>query len=309
MAKINKNKNNYQSDTETSKNYKEIDLLQNLNFAVSCTDIKLTKNKNFLISSGTYKPSVKIHDLNNLSFHLERNLDCEIIKIQPLEDNHQKLALLRTDKRIEFHAKYGKHETTNIDFFPRDIIFNRNTSELFIIGKKILPLNLEDGRFETPIDIEAESIDINPKHPLIGCTNSESLFFIDNRTKTHIKSLSYTNPTNIQFSNNGINFIISTDNKIIEHDLRSTNPLNELTHNNITNIKYHNNKIISTSKETINLYNNHELELQITDKNINKIENIEGIIAVGYDTGEIKTYYSELLGRIPQWCTFVENVM
>lgn len=45
--------------------FRETKILKNFDYPVACIDMNLSESGNFLVSIGTYKPSVKIHDLQN----------------------------------------------------------------------------------------------------------------------------------------------------------------------------------------------------------------------------------------------------
>ncbi len=75
--------------------------------------------------------------------------------------------------KLTFHAKYGDYYSARVPIIGRDLVYDRATCDLFVVGSssEIWTLNLEAGRFVAPIVTEFESINvmaINPHHSLLA---------------------------------------------------------------------------------------------------------------------------------------------
>jgi len=103
---------------------------------------------------------------------------------QILSDDFSKLVFLRTDRTIEFHAKFGHYYKTRLpkvrhdpqNFFGpdwslttgqclqfgRDIAYHFPTCDLYTVGvtNEIYRLNLEQGRFLKPLESACPAINV-----------------------------------------------------------------------------------------------------------------------------------------------------
>jgi len=59
-----------------------IELIQDFNFPVSSSCIKISDDGQYVISGGLYPPKAKIFDLNEMTLKCERGLDSEIRKLE-----------------------------------------------------------------------------------------------------------------------------------------------------------------------------------------------------------------------------------
>ena len=56
-----------------------IDLIQDLDFAVSCQRLRVSPDNHYLVASGVYTPKVKIFETADLSMKCERGIDSEVV--------------------------------------------------------------------------------------------------------------------------------------------------------------------------------------------------------------------------------------
>ncbi|KAF7684579.1 Nucleolar protein 10 [Astathelohania contejeani] len=303
--------------------YKEISLIQDMEYTATCNHIKLTEDGTHLISCGSYRPQIKIHELKELAMKLERHMDSEPIRLEILDTNHHKLAILRDDRTIEFHAKYGVHHKIRVPSLGNDLCLNKLKADLLICGysNEIYRFNLQQGRFiksYTTSLKKINSIKINPIHNLIGYVGDSKIEFIDPRNKNIIASIEmqFHELTKMAYSGNGINFCIggsdnTNKNKVQMFDLRSKNPIKQNLHDTkISDVLFNGKNIISADRNNIKIWNSEEYALDIqTDGIINTLEVDKGILFVGYEGGPIKTYYSSILGGIPEWVECKSNLL
>jgi len=59
-----------------------IELIQEFNFPVSSSCIKVSGDGQYIVSGGLYPPKAKIFDLNEMTLKCERGLDSEIRKLE-----------------------------------------------------------------------------------------------------------------------------------------------------------------------------------------------------------------------------------
>lgn len=55
------------------------------------TNIKVSKDGQYIIATGIYKPRMKCYDVNNLSLKFERCLDSEVVAFQILSEDYTKV--------------------------------------------------------------------------------------------------------------------------------------------------------------------------------------------------------------------------
>jgi ribosome biogenesis protein ENP2 len=126
-----------------------IDLIQDLDFAISAKRIRITPDNQYILASGIHPPRVKIFDTRELSMKVERGIDSEVLQMLSISDDYSKIALLCADRNIELHAQYGRHFKIRIPKFGRDMVYNPHSADLLTVGEgsEINRLNLSLGRF------------------------------------------------------------------------------------------------------------------------------------------------------------------
>lgn len=124
-------------------------IIHNFTFPTFSSHIQISKDRNYAITAGGYKPMLKIFDINGLSLKHGRGIDSEILKLRILSDDYKKVAMICNDRNIELHAQYGRHFKIRTPKVGRDLIFNPFTADLIVggSGNEIWRLNLEEGRF------------------------------------------------------------------------------------------------------------------------------------------------------------------
>lgn len=71
---------------------KRIELIQEFDMPGVSTSIKVAKDEQHILATGTYKPRVKCYDVNNLSMKFERCFDSETVTFEILSDDYSKMA-------------------------------------------------------------------------------------------------------------------------------------------------------------------------------------------------------------------------
>jgi ribosome biogenesis protein ENP2 len=172
-----------------------IEIIQDFEFPVSAGCVKVSRDGNYLFSSGIYPPRLKIFDLNEMSLKCERGVDSEIRKIEMISDDFSKAALLLEDRNIEIHAQYGKHFKIRIPKYGRDLAYHRTSCDLFSVGSgnEVYRLNLFEGQFLKSFETAAESINavsINYSYELLGIAGEKGVVELwDLKDKNKVLSL------------------------------------------------------------------------------------------------------------------------
>lgn len=295
--------------------FKETKIIKNFDYPVACLDMSISESGNFLASIGTYKPSVKIHDLINIAQKSNRHLEAEPLKIISIDKNCEKLALLRVDRYVEFHVKYGMHEKIRMPKMCYDLKLNKFNGELLACGKssEIFRFDLIGGKFNNSYNTSLEvvmSADINTKHGLIGYCGNNMIEFIDQRDPCIVSSMKYKdNFLQFAFSENGINFSTgSYDGTVKLFDLRSTNELSSYKHEKeVRKVKMVGKSIISIDQNELCVYSNGTIFDKIHfSVPINTFDVDGGVIFLGMDDKVMKTIYCTDFGEIPEWCHVIK---
>ncbi|KAF9764143.1 Nucleolar protein 10 [Nosema granulosis] len=296
--------------------FSEIHQIKNFEYSVACTDMKLSESKKILTSIGTYRPSVKTHDLFNLSQKTERHLESDAVRVEPLDKDAEKLCVLRVDRFLEFHAKYGMHDRIRMPSLCFDVKLNKFKANVLCVGKsnEVYRFCLEKGRFESPYltTIKAiNSVSINNVHGLIGLCGEKKIQFIDQRTSSIVSSTQFEHDfTSMDFSENGIFFSTgTTEGDVMYFDLRSKTPLGRHSHQGeIKKIQVVGRNTISTDDSSIKIFREEVVlgEIKLRER-INTFETCGGVIFVGCDSPNMKTFYSTEFGDIPSWCKIVKT--
>lgn len=95
---------------------------------------------------------------------------------------------LQCDRYIEFHAQYGRYYRMRIPHFGRDLAYHSPSCDLYVVGTShdVYRINLELGRFNTPVSTDAKCINcckVNPVHNLVTLgTNEGKVLALDPRS-------------------------------------------------------------------------------------------------------------------------------
>ncbi|KAG8227062.1 hypothetical protein J437_LFUL013246 [Ladona fulva] len=179
---------------------RRIELLQDFEMPGVCTSVKVSKDGQYVLAAGIYKPRVRCYDVNQLSMKFERCFDSEVVSFQILSEDYSKLVFLHCDRYVEFHAAHGKYYRLRIPKFGRDLAYHETTCDLYLVGAshEAYRLNLERGQFLAPLQTEASEINVvkvNDYHQLIlfGTTEGKVEAW-DPRSRTRVGLLDVALP-------------------------------------------------------------------------------------------------------------------
>ncbi|KAJ6631102.1 hypothetical protein B0H10DRAFT_1866534 [Mycena sp. CBHHK59/15] len=174
-----------------------IELIQGFEFPEASNRIKTTRDGQFAIATGTYKPQMRVWDLGQLTLKFERHSDAENVDFVMLSDDWTKSIHLQNDRTIEVHTQGGFHYRTRIPRFGRSLAYHFPSCDALFsaAGNEIYRLNLDQGRFMTPLVLQDDEeilgvnvIDVNPAHQLLafGLEGTGSAQFWDPRSRSSV---------------------------------------------------------------------------------------------------------------------------
>jgi ribosome biogenesis protein ENP2 len=342
-----------------------LELLQDFDFPISGGKIRTTPDGKFILASGTksinpphispvaltseksprvgiYPPQIRIYEAAELSMKVKRHVDCEIVNFEVLSNDYSKLVLLRADRTIEFHAKYGMYYETRIPKAGRDIAYHYPTCDLFAVGStnEIYRLNLEQGKFLKPWESSSPAVNVcgvNPAYGWMGFGGSDGTFECwDPRDKVCSAALPITRKTleaaqlmvapqanveisSFRWSNDGIQLAIGTSTgHVLLYDMRSNAPMLTKDHQfdtPIVDIKFHDSSrnVISSCRKIVRMWNRDTAENCAyiepgVDINDVCIVPDSGLVFMATEQPKMNVYYIPDLGRAPEWCAFLDNL-
>ncbi|KAA1476578.1 hypothetical protein DENSPDRAFT_867342 [Dentipellis sp. KUC8613] len=174
-----------------------IELIQHFEFPEASNRVKTTRDGHHVIATGTYKPQMRVWDLDQLSLKFERHSDAENVDFEILSDDWTKTIHLQADRSIELHTQGGTHYRTRIPRFGRALAYHFPTCDALVgaSGSEVYRLNLDQGRFLNPLVLGGDdgvdgvnAIDINSAHGLwaFGVEGNGTVEFWDPRSRTNV---------------------------------------------------------------------------------------------------------------------------
>ncbi|CEO60825.1 Putative WD repeat protein [Penicillium brasilianum] len=139
-----------------------IELLQDFEFEEASQCVKVSEDGEWVMSTGTYKPQIHVHQLSQLSLSWARHTVALNTKFLLLSSDYSKSLHLQGDRSLEFHTPQGCHYATRLPRYGRDLVFDRQSTEALIpsVGVnenglgEVFRLNLELGRYMRSFEIE-----------------------------------------------------------------------------------------------------------------------------------------------------------
>lgn len=178
--------------------------------------------------------------MHELTLASERFMDCEAVDFCFVGDDWTKLAVVRTDRVLEFHTKHGIHYKTRMPKHARQLAFDSDSCDLFAVGSssQAFRLNLEQGRFLTSFETAMPAIntvDVNPVHSLVALGGEGGIVEAwDGRDRRKCGSIALALPashgdtdvTAFAYASDGLTMAVGTaGGSVALYDLRSSTPL------------------------------------------------------------------------------------
>ncbi|KYN31596.1 Nucleolar protein 10 [Trachymyrmex septentrionalis] len=316
---------------------RRIELIQDFDMPGISTSIRVSKDEQYILATGIYKPRVKCFDVHNLALKFERCFDSEIITFETISDDYSKVLFLQCDRSVEFHAAHGKYYKLRVPNFGRDLKYHYPSCDVFIVGdsNKIYRINLERGQFLQSFETEATSInkcEINPLHHLLTVGTQEGKIEAwDPRVRNKVgvldcvlhcitqeKLKTVPSITALKFQG-GLNLGVGTSTgHVLIYDIRSNKPLLVKDHMYglpIKCIDFHQKMDLVYSmdssivkiwkKDSGKLYTSIEAQHNFNDLSV--IPN-SGMLLTANESVKMQVYYIPSLGPAPYWCSFLDNL-
>uniref|UniRef100_A0A671UDF7 Nucleolar protein 10 n=1 Tax=Sparus aurata TaxID=8175 RepID=A0A671UDF7_SPAAU len=306
---------------------RRIELIQDFEMPTVCTSIKVSRDGQFILAAGTYKPRIRCYDTYQLSLKFERCLDSDVVAFDILSDDYSKLVFLHSDRYVEFHSQHGYYYKTRIPKFGRDFSYHYPSCDLFFVGtsSEVFRLNLEQGRFLNSLQTDAlenNVCDINPIHHLFATGTSEGRVECwDPRVRNRVGILdcalsslpegaeyvpSLPAISALKFNGSLTMAAGTSTGQVLLYDLRSNQPLLVKDHFYslpIKSLHFHDklDLIVSADSKIIKIWNKDTVR-------ISKSHYRTRMLFTANEDPKMNTFYIPALGPAPRWCSFLDNL-
>ena len=79
---------------------KRIELIQDFEMPAVSDCLKISRDGQYVLATGIYKPRVRCYDLHNLGIKFERCLDSEVVGFEVLSEDYTKMVFLHCDRYV-----------------------------------------------------------------------------------------------------------------------------------------------------------------------------------------------------------------
>lgn len=331
-----KNKNQFLEEAFRTKKslrknleYKQrIELLQDFDFPTAAGRVKVSADLQYLAATGVYPPQVRLYDTSEVSMKCQRGLDSQVVQFQFLTDDYRKLVFLCENRSVELHAQYGRHYSTRIPHFGRDMVYNPFSCEVCIVGatSEVYRLSLDQGRFLGSLESHVceENNVVAWSQPLqwLLVTGGDGAVaeFWDLRSRAPVMQLQTGSAlTAARFDQEGLNLALGLESGTVQlYDLRYPQPCGSITHLYqlpITALRYHptHNSLFSADSKLIKISDKHSAALLTAIEPQDDINDIEiygdsGLLLTALETSRVGAFYVPAVGLVPRWCSFLESL-
>lgn len=312
-----------------NKEYRRrIELIQDFDFPVASSRVKVTPDQKYIIATGVYAPSVKIYETSELSMKCMRGIDSEVVNFCILGNDYSKLVFACQDRTLEFHAQYGRHYKTRIPKPPRDLCYHPYTCDLFVSASsnEIYRMSLDEGKFLSPFESDAAGVNVVRYNSYLNLLHSGGEDGIietwDYRERNKINKIIANDGSDITAMNHdssGYIFAVGSANGLVRlYDLRYSSHTLEVQHPYRDPIK-----AIGFHEDTKSMWSADRRMLKIYNKTTGKVfTNVEpkaeindvefcsggGLILLANEDVRVGTLFIPELGPAPTWCNFMENI-
>lgn len=315
-----------------------IELIQDLEMPVVSTNVAMSRDGQFVMVTGTYKPRVRCYEVSQLSMKFERCFDSDVVTFDILSDDYAKMVFLHCDRYVEFHAAYGRYHRVRIPKFGRDMAYLPASCELYFgcDGAEVYRLSLDQGRFMNPITTEATAVNVccvNSYHNLVCLGTQEGkVEAFDPRSRSRVGILecalnSVTEDTEVDgmpsvtaltFKDSLTLGVGTATGQVLLFDIRSDKPLlvkDHLYGLPVKKVAFHSdaNVVMSMDSKVLKLWNatSGKAFTSVTpgvDLNDLCLVGNSGLFFMANEGKKVLSYYIPSLGPAPRWCSFLDNL-
>ncbi|XP_062345684.1 nucleolar protein 10 isoform X3 [Cinclus cinclus] len=267
---------------------RRIELIQDFEMPTVSTKIKVSRDGQYIMAVGTYKPRVRCFDTYQLSQKFERCLDSEVVTFEILSDDYSKIVFLQCGRFVEFHSQHGHYYKTRIPKFGRDFSYHYPSCDLYFVGasSEVYRLNLEQGRFLNSLQTEASEsnvCDINPVHFLFAMGTAEGKVECwDPRTRNRVGLLD-----------------CALSSVTADTEIEGLPSISALKFDGALNMA------VGTSTGQGKIFTSMEPEHDINDVCLYPNS---GMLMTANEAPKMNIYYIPVLGPAPKWCSFLDNL-
>jgi len=321
---------------------KRLDLIQDFEFSVASSRVRVSPDGEFIVAAGVYPPEVKIFDARELGLKCSRGLNAEVVDFLILSEDYKKLVLLLDDRTVEFHAQYGRHHRLRVPKAGRSLCYDSESCVLFVGGSsaEVTRLDLESGTFLTPVVLqsleEVNCVRANPVLPILSCAgNAGRVESYDLREPSRpLEALQVCQVQEGQehrghvscccYSPSGMMFAAGTTAGLVRvYDVRSSKPLAERNHMNgypIVDVNFHTRGtetadllVGSADCKSIKIWDAQNGAMAASVESTAVINHLEfcpssGLFFCGNDQPRVGVYFVPSLGLAPRWCSFLDSI-
>lgn len=323
---------------------RRLDLLQDFEFSVASSRVRVSADGEFIAATGTYAPEVRLFETRELGLKVARGLEHEVVDFIFLSDDYRKLAFLLDDRTIEFHAQYGRHHRLRVPKAGRSLCFDSESCMLFVggTGAELTRIDLEAGAFLPPVPLhklqEIHHVAANPMLPVVSCAGDGGIVeSYDLRDSTQpLQSLQVcqvkegvehkSDVTCCAYSESGMQFACGTGAGLVRvYDVRSSRPVTERNHMNgypIVSVTFHqrgtgnetgNLLVGSADTRSVKVWDASSGAMAASVESPNAINHLtfcprSGLFFCATDQPRVGVYFVPALGLAPKWCSFLDNI-
>lgn len=316
---------------------KRIDLIQDFEFNIASTRVRISADGQHVLATGIYAPELRIFDLQELGLKCSRGLDSEVVDFLMLSDDWKKLVMLLDDRTLEFHSQYGRHHRLRVPKCGRSLCYDSESCNLFVAGSssEVYRIDLEAGTFLPPVPMsrltEVNEVTANPRLPVLSCAGDGGLLESwDLRDCSRpLQSLQVAEGGDVQvtrcaYSSNGMFFAAGTSEGVVRvYDVRSSKPLAERDHMNdqaITSLCFHSRGVessdllvTSSDKKSVKVWGATTGAIAASVESKYVINQLEfypnsGLFFAANDQQRIGIFFVPSIGLAPPWCSFLDNI-
>ncbi|KAF8273719.1 hypothetical protein EI94DRAFT_1769192 [Lactarius quietus] len=320
-----------------------IELIQHFEFPEASNRIKTTRDGHHVIATGTYKPQMRVWDLDQLALKFERHADVENVDfiVNP-SDDWTKTLHLQADRTIELHTQGGFHYRTRIPRFGRALAYHFPSCDALL------------GARETSSVAGVNAIDVNSVHGLwaFGIDGNGTIEFWDPRSRSSLGVLALPRSqlvpvgmvgktvlpgvegdgspalsvTALASRSDGLSYAVGTSTgHTLLYDIRSRRhfalkdqgyglPVKRVSWVEGGAKMAGDGLVISADKKVIKIWDRNSPSENFTSltpaTDLNDVHHIpgSGLVMTANEGIQMTTYYIPQLGPAPRWCSFLENI-
>ena len=322
---------------------KRIEMIQDFEFPVACTHLRLTPDQKFIIGCGTYKPRFRVWELGQAGMKFERHREQETVALEVLGQDYGLLALAQQDRTLEVHEAKGMRHSLKLPKPARDMILDRITGKLLIASASgVQLLDLEAGKFEEPLggDGSINTCRVGPGHGLYALATSAVdsnhstepvavVEFWDRRCKARVGALSFPEAreaTALHFLSDMHVAVGTSEGVVSVLDLRSSLPFLTRDHQNgfeirgITSVRLPegspssliNRTVVSWDRKAVKAWDDGSSNGSVItlepQSDIHDVLVQGGFVAVAGEEPKITSYLVPALGPAPRWAAYLEHL-